>query len=72
MKIQLINLIDFDFLDFLKYAGIKSRQDYLKLEDNIPTLIHTYLQNKHIKYDLIKQSSLDTIINCIELKFCKK
>ena len=70
MKIQLINSIDFDLLDFLNWTNIRSLQDYLKL-NNISTLINTYLQSKHIKYDLIKQSSLDTIINCIELKLCE-
>lgn len=70
MKIQLINSIDFDLLDFLNWSNIRSLQDYLKL-NNIPTLINTYLQSKHIKYDLIRQSSLDTIINCIELKLCE-
>lgn len=59
-----------NLLDFLNWANIKSLQDYLKLDNDIPILIDNYLQNKGIKYDLINQSSLDTITNCIELILC--
>ena len=72
MKLQLNNSIDFDLPGFLNWANIKSIQDYLKLGDHITTFINIYLQSKGIRYDLIKQSSLDTIINCIELKLCGK